>query len=287
MSIQMVKFLDEIVQGSDEWHQLRKNKITATDACIIMGSSHWKTRIQLYNEKISEEINTFSNQRMQRGIELEPIARALFEIQSGFTVYPKVIVKDWAMSSVDGISLCGKYLVEIKCPGEKDHAIALSGKVPDHYYPQLQHQMWVCDLEIMFYYSFDGNDGVIVEVLRDQEYIDKMIEEEYKFYQCLINRIPPEPLQDEYIERDDELWNTYASQWKLVMKEIKGLEIQEKELRNELIYLSGESNTKGAGISLCQVQRKGNLDYSKIPELKNLDLEKYRKPSISSWRITS
>ncbi len=275
----------EFIQGSEEWLNFRKTKITATDASVIMGASHWKTKQQLYQEKISDETQLFTNERMQRGIDLEPIARDLYCIQSGHEVFPRVIVKDWQMASLDGFSDCGKYLVEIKCPGEKDHAIALSGKVPDHYYPQLQHQMHVCGVEMMDYFSFDGNNGVIVEVFRDDEYIEKMIVEEKKFYDCLMNKTPPEPSESDYIERDDELWTSCAMKWKNLKETMKELEKEEEDLRKQLIFLAGESNTKGGGISLCQVTRKGNVDYAKIPELKNVDLEQYRKSGSTCWRI--
>ncbi len=280
-----LQFID-IEQGTDEWLDLRKTKITATDASVIMGASHWKTRIQLYHEKLSQENNTFVNERMQRGINLEPIARDLFTLQTGIFVQPKVVVKDWAMASLDGISACGKYIVEIKCPGSKDHAIALQGKVPDHYYPQLQHQMYVCGVQFAYYFSFDGVDGVLVELVRDPYYLEKMIDEEKKFYECLINKIPPEHSESDYIERNDDLWKQCASSWKLVNDSMKELEKEEEELRKQLIFLSGESNTKGSGISLCQIQRKGNVDYAKIPQLKGIDLDQYRKSSSNSWRIT-
>jgi len=227
----------------------------------------------------------FSSERMQRGLYLEPVARDLYCIQSGHEVFPRVIVKDWIMASLDGLSDCGKYLVEIKCPGEKDHAIALAGKVPDHYYPQLQHQMHVCGVEMMDYFSFDGNNGVIVEIFRDDEYIEKMIVEEKKFYDCLMNKTPPEPSESDYIEREDDLWTSCAMKWKTLKEAMKGLEKEEEDLRKQLIFLAGESNTKGGGISLCQVTRKGNVDYGKIAELKSIDLEQYRKSPITSWRI--
>lgn len=276
---------NELVQGTQEWLDLRKTKITATDACVIMGTCHWKTKIQLYNEKISLINNTFVNEKMLRGNILEPIARDLYCIKKGVDVEPKVIIKDWLMASVDGISKCGKYLIEIKCPGEKDHNIALSGKIPDHYYAQLQHQMYVCDLDKMDYFSFDGMDGVIVEVVRDSCYIETMLDKEWEFYQCLENMNPPEPSDNDYIEKMDELWEQCSNKWKSVSSKIKELEKEEDQLRKQLIFLSGEFNAKGCGISLCQVIRKGNIDYSKIAELKNVDLEKYRKDSSTSWRI--
>ncbi len=276
----------EYIQGSAEWLALRKTKITATDASILMGASHWKTRTQLYHEKMGTAQPTYVNAAMQRGLDLEPIARSLFNLMTGLDVQPRVIVSDWQMASLDGISDNGSDLVEIKCAGAADHALAVAGKIPAHYYPQLQHQMMVADVRDMFYFSFDGADGVIVEVARDDAYIAKLIDAEWEFYQCMLSCTPPTPLETDYIERDDELWLQCASKWKEVSSQIKSLEKEESELRKQLIFLSGESSTKGGGISLCQVSRKGNVDYSAIPELKSVDLEMYRKPDSSYWRLT-
>jgi len=274
-------------QGTPEWLALRKTKVTATDSCVIMGANPWKTRIQLYNEKISDDNNTFVNERMQRGTDLEPIARELFCIQTGIQMKPTVCIKDWAMASLDGLSPCGRYALEIKCVNDKDHALALIGKVPEKYYPQCQKILYVTNAEICYYYSFDGADGVIVPVKRDYDYTGKMIHEELKFYECLQNRIPPEPQEGDYIYREDDLWKQCATQWMTLVQEMKEMEKREEDLRKQLIFLSGESNSKGAGISLCQVKRRGNIDYSKIIELQGVDLEQYRKPSTDSWRITS
>jgi len=280
-----VEILRHIEQGSAEWLSLRTTKITSTDAAVIMGASHWKTRTQLYHEKQSDSIVNFVNERMKRGLELEPIARQLFSIQNNLEMYPQIVIKDWALASLDGMSEDSKHIVEIKCPGEKDHALALQGKIPDHYYPQVQHQIYVTGLDSAFYYSFDGTDGVTLVVKRDDEFIAKMIEEEKKFYDCLMNKTPPEPTENDYIEREDELWNQVASQWKSASEQIKSLEKEEDQLRKQLIFLSGESNTRGSGISLCKIERKGAVDYSRIPELKGIDLDKYRKESYKSWRI--
>ncbi len=276
-----------LIQGTDEWLHYRTSRITATDACVIMGVSKWKTKLELYNEKINENTNVFMNDRMKRGTDLEPMARELFCIQNGIEVSPRVITKEWAMASLDGMSECGNYIVEIKCPGEKDHAIALSGKVPDHYYPQIQHQLYVTGLDWAFYYSFDGTDGVTLVVQRDDDYIEKMVAEELKFYECLESRIVPEPSDSDYVNRNDDLWNVYASQWISVLERMKDLEREQENIRNELIFLTAEHNTKGCGISVQKVERKGNVDYSKIPELSGVDLDKYRKESTSNWRITS
>lgn len=280
------EILSEMQQGSKEWLSLRTTKITSTDAAVILGASHWKNKLQLYHEKISDTQITHINARMQRGLELEDVARELFSIQHGIYMYPRVVVKDWAMASLDGMSDCGKYILEIKCPGEKDHQTALQGKVPEHYYPQLQHQLYVTGLDSIFYYSFDGVEGTCIVVKRDDDYIEKMVEEEKKFYDCLINKTPPQQDENDYIQRDDILWDSVVSNWKDVCDKKKHIEKEEEDLRNQLIFLSGGYNVRGSGISLCKINRKGSVDYSKIPELKNVDLDKYRKASTESWRIT-
>jgi len=183
----------EYVQGTIEWLEFRQNKITATDASVIMGVNKWKTKLDLYYEKTSPVKYKAPNAYMQRGIDLEPLARELFTLKTDIQLEPVVVVSTkypWMMASLDGGSPKGEVL-EIKCCGAKDHSSALAGKVPKHYYPQLQHQMAVCEISEMYYFSFDGIDGEIVIVSRDDEYIEKMIEQEKIFYDCMINKILP------------------------------------------------------------------------------------------------
>lgn len=275
------------IQGTSEWLALRKTKITATDAAVIMGANHWKTKIQLYHEKVGNDVKPlYINERMQRGIDLEPVARNLFNLQTGWNMQPTVVINDWAMASLDGQDQDTGTILEIKCPGEKDHAEALSGRVPAHYYPQLQHQMWVSGTFIGYYFSFDGIDGVTVKVLRDEEYIQNMIPKLYEFYLCIKNETPPAPDENDYVEKDDEIWRQCALKWLTTQQKIKLLEKEAEELKQQLIFLSGESNARGAGISLCQVTRKGTIQYAKAPQLKGVDLEYLRSPSTTYWKLS-
>lgn len=195
----------DIKQGSKAWLKLRKSHITATDANVIMGVSPWKTLMELYNEKISDEPPEEPNERMKRGIGLEPTARNIFILETGIYVEPKVYKKDWALASLDGISEDEKVIVEIKCPGQKDHSIAMDGKIPDHYYPQIQHQIYVTGVDMAYYFSFDGSESVLVEVERNEPYIQEMIKKEEAFYQCLINKIPPQLINEFQLERIENL----------------------------------------------------------------------------------
>jgi putative phage-type endonuclease len=187
--------MSALVQGSEEWLEMRKKKIGASDAPIIMGVSPWKTPKALWEEKLSIRNSDIPSIAMLRGVEMEDEARLVFEEMTGIYVFKRVMqhpVYDWMIASLDGIDIEEKNIVEIKCPGKKDHAVALEGRVPDKYYPQLQHQLYVCNLPKIYYFSYNGTGGVVVEVMRNEEYQERLIKEELKFWDCILNFIPPE-----------------------------------------------------------------------------------------------
>lgn len=170
----------DIEQGTAEWLALRRSKITATDAPIIMGASKWKTRAQLLREKKDPFHVDPINVAMERGRRLEPFARQLFTIKTGMQATPYVIVRNWAMASLDGLT-DDKTVLEIKCP-----IAGLHDSVPAWYMPQIQHQMWVVDAQKAIYFTFDGIDGRMVNVDRDEKFIQEMIAQEASFYEDLI-----------------------------------------------------------------------------------------------------
>jgi putative phage-type endonuclease len=177
-----------MMQGSPEWLALRKTKITATDIPIILGENKWKTPVELYLQKIDPFFQETENDAMRRGTQLEPFARELFSIETGIETKPQVVIKDWAMASLDGLSECKRFAVEIKCPGKKYHDMAKENVVPLHYYGQLQHQMFVCDLDSIYYYSFDGLEGVTIKLLRSDTYTKRLIEKGKLFYDLMMER---------------------------------------------------------------------------------------------------
>lgn len=185
--------LVSIIQRTKEWLEFRRSHVCASDSPIIMGHSPYKTIQKLYDEKLKcyEQPVT---EYMQRGIDLEPIALKEFEKETGLIMFPCVGKHDeieWMAASFDGMTIEGDTICEIKCPGKKDHSEACLGLVPNKYKSQLQHQMYVSGVQFMFYYSFDGEKGVIIEVKRDQEFIEIMLEKEREFWNCLQTFTPP------------------------------------------------------------------------------------------------
>lgn len=186
--------LVKIAQNTPEWLHFRRTHIGASDAISIMGLSPWKSILDLYEEKVFQ-FEQDDNHYMSRGKALEPIALEAFENETGLTMFPMVFKHDtisWMSASFDGVSLDRKVILEIKCPGKKDHHfVDVNKMVPVKYRSQIQHQIEVSGLDFAYYYSFDGEKGVIIEVKRDQEFIEKMLEKELEFWHCLQTFTPP------------------------------------------------------------------------------------------------
>ena len=61
---------------------------------------------------------------------------------------------------------------------------------------------------------------------------------------------------------------------------------RQKELEASLIDMAGDRNALIWGRKLTKVERKGNVQYAKVPELKGVDLEPYRGKPSSFWKLT-
>jgi putative phage-type endonuclease len=145
--------LIECEQGTEEWHAARLGRVTAsrvTDVIAKTKSGYSTSRANYMAELVAERLTgtaaqAFVNDAMRRGSEVEPEARAAYEItqgltvkQIGFVLHPDI---DMAGASPDG--LVGETgLIEIKCPNTATHiATLLGGSVPAKYNTQMQWQM--------------------------------------------------------------------------------------------------------------------------------------------------
>lgn len=265
----------------------RRNGIGSSDAPVVMGISPWTTPYQLWQDKVFGNVERFDNPSMKRGRDLEETARQEFEKIVGTLVAPDCIVHskfDWMRASLDGIDADRKVMVEIKCPNQEDHSLALSKKVPEKYWPQVQHQMEVAGLDQMYYFSFDGRNGVLVEVRRDPSYVDKLLESESNFWDLVLKKLPPELTDKDYVDMEGN------KEWERIAKEylaIKALEDKGNDYRDRLISLSQGRSSKGYGITLQRQICKGSVDYSSIPNLEGVDLDQYRKKSFEKWIVRS
>jgi hypothetical protein len=112
---------------------------------------------------------------MQRGTELEPMARNFYELASGNDVQEVGFCKAdniEAGVSPDGL-ISDSGSLEIKCPSPAVHVSYLRGnKLPTKYIQQCQGVLWICEREWLDFVSYNELlPALIVRVHRDQDFI--------------------------------------------------------------------------------------------------------------------
>lgn len=279
----------KLEQGSQEWLSWRKTVITATEASIIMGNNPWETLYRCWQRKLGLIEEKVSNDAMERGKRLEPEARAQFNERYCLDMVPMVVEStefDFLGASLDGISPTGNTLLEIKCGGAKLHAMAKNQEIPEYYLDQIQHQLLVTGAERCFYYSYDGTDGISIEVLPDPKFKEDFMPKARAFWKCVAFAEPPALQDRDYKDMSDSLdWQTYAREYKKLCEQIKNLEEVKDSYRKEILNLCGNESCLGEGIKVMKTIMKGRVDYDAIPEIKDIDLDKYRKKPTTTWKI--
>lgn len=280
-------------QNTPEWLEFRKNKIGGSDAPIIMGVSKWCTPWQLYMRKLGLIPQQCDNHAMVKGRFNESIALQAFNEEFRCNCIPVVMQHEkypWMIASLDGWDEEKKIAVEIKCPGKDDHEkTSVFGEIPEHYYPQIMHQLHVLDVQFMYYWSWRDNSGSCTRKFQDQEYIKDMIEKELDFMRRLKELDPPELCEKDYVENPSRLWQFAAHAYNHAKNAKQHAEQDYEEARLELIKLSGGNNCKGGGIKLTRSVRRGSVDYSHVLDhlgFSDIDLDPYRKDNIVTWRVS-
>lgn len=269
-------------QGSESWLEWRNRGIGASDAPVIMGVSPWKTPYQLWEEKMGVVKGMSGNWATRRGNDLEPLARKTYELMTDLDMPPVLAVHpvyDFMRASLDGYNFEARKILEIKCPGREDHAKAVAGQVPLKYIWQLQHQLLVTGALEADYFSFDGENGVIVTVKPDEAMQDLLVEKCSAFWACVTSRKPPELTDRDFVKVTDVSAKELVDEYVAAKRAYQAMEERLDELKAEIIAKYGDKAPRVMvhGLAIVQTARQGSIDYSAIPELRGVELEQYRK----------
>jgi len=187
------------VQGSAEWLEVRRGKITASRIADVLavlkkggeGAGRRNYRIEQIAERLSgRSEDHYVSPEMEWGSEFEPIARSAYEIATesmvdtvGFVLHPTF---DFAGASPDG--LVGKDGgLELKCPKTTTHIKWLmAGVVPEEHQDQCLWNMACCQRQWWDFMSYDprlpeGLRVFMVRMPRDDERIAEIESEVEKF----------------------------------------------------------------------------------------------------------
>ena len=177
-------------QRTPEWFEWRNGGIGASDAPSIMGENPWKSAAHLLTEKLGTAHAFAGDAAMERGTALEPEARSRYQVVAGIRVEPACLQSNrlaWQRASVDGLSLDGSTVVEIKCGESVYRRTSTTRQVPDYYVGQLQHILGVTGLPcIDFFCYLPHRPEVHLRVQRDDAYIARLVTAEELFWRELM-----------------------------------------------------------------------------------------------------
>lgn len=153
-------------QGTEEWLTARLGIPTATGIENIVTPTGKKSssQIKYMSELIEESIlglqdSGYKSAFMERGNQLEPLARSAYEFLTGNAVKQVGGVyldeNKEVMVSPDGLIPELKKGLEIKCPKMSTHIrYLLEGGVPSEYVIQVQANLWVTGYETWDFVSY-------------------------------------------------------------------------------------------------------------------------------------
>jgi hypothetical protein len=256
----------EVEQGTQQWHDERNSRIGATDAAVIMSGKPFtfsvlpnnvgfedtnqntvafhdhpfRTMSQLWLEKkygIVQEVSEFAEKLFEHGHEHEVTVVNKISDNLLKVLTPRVVVKDWMIASLDGISSDGKSAVEAKAPmtikrfgvekPSKALKFAIEGKIVDYYWVQMQWQFACCDTleEIIFGVRNPFDESIIeFKVERHDEFIAHMIDTARLVYEDIFNETEEWRIMDKM-----------ASEYAMFNEAIKAIELKMQPIKESLL----------------------------------------------------
>lgn len=173
-----------------EWLKERQKGLGGSDAGTILGVNKWKSKTQLFFEKVDPEmIQEIDNEFIYWGNTLENIVAEEFARRTGKRVrrdnrmlrHPE---HDFMLANLDRVVVGEKALLECKTTSQFNKDQWEGDEIPAQYLCQVQHYMAVTGYEKAYIaVLLGGNTFIWKEIKRDEELIDIIIQAEKDFWE--------------------------------------------------------------------------------------------------------
>ncbi len=172
-------------QGTQEWLDARLGRPSASQFSKLIttagkpsASADEYINILIAERILGESEPIYVNEWMQRGTELEPEARAMYELMHSVDVEEVGFILDDSGEfgcSPDGL-IGEDGGVEFKCPAPKNHiAWSRKGECPSKHYAQVQGCLYITGREWWDFMSYHPDmKPFVVRVERNEEFIEKL-----------------------------------------------------------------------------------------------------------------
>lgn len=289
--------MNNIEQRSPEWFEARRGLLTGSNIGAALGVNPWKKPDDLIRQMVREyhgaEPEFVGNAATEYGTAHESLALLDYEMETGntvkecgFFVHPEL---DWIGASPDGL-IDDDIVLEIKCPyGLRDEASPKFKSLEEqpHYYAQVQIELACTGRRFCVFYQWSPNGHLIELFDFDPQWFNASLPILEAFYKRFLSELNnPAHLEEKHKEINTQQAKLLIDEYQDLTDSIDQATERKKEVFEELVKLAKGRNSLIWGRKLTQVERKGAVDYKAIPQLKNVDLEQYRKKPTSYWRLT-
>jgi len=279
-------------QGTPEWLAYRVNGIGGSDIASIHGSEGaFKKRGEVMMEKLghTKELTEYQKGIFAAGHEWEAVVRDRLNGQ-GFNFQPAVIesgINARFFASLDGLDADRELLLEVKSCTTVQKFAAYVESTPDHYFAQVQWQMAVTGYSTTWLAFVHNGELSVKEVKADKAFQQSLFQSAEAFLSDL-DAIKAGTLPAPVLSlASPDIVKLHALKCASVeaAKALDALDEEIKTLAQKILSENGATQVQGEGINIQLVEREGSVDYKKIPELKNVDLNQYRKKGTTYVKV--
>ena len=196
----MKKLVSTLNLDKESWLRYRKRGIGGSDAGAVCGLNPYRTAIQVYYDKTSDEIEEIDNEAMRQGREFEDYVAGRFCEASGKKVRRANAMyydekNPFMLADVDRMVVGENAGLECKTASPYMAEKWEDGKIPLSYQIQCHHYMSVCNTEAWYIaVLIYGKEFKYYRIERDEQVIADLIRIEKEFWrEHVMKRVMPDP----------------------------------------------------------------------------------------------
>lgn len=300
----MKKLVSTLNLDKEAWLKYRKQGIGGSDAGAVCGLNPYRTAIQVYYDKTTDEVEEIDNEAMRQGREFEDyVARRFTEATGKKVRKANTMFYDerdpFMLADVDRMVVGENAGLECKTASPYMADKWQDGKIPLSYQIQCHHYMSVCNadawyLAVLIY----GREFKYYRMERDEEVIADLIQIEKDFWEnCVLKRKIPEPdgskiadtvIAEYFKQSRQEVIPLTGFDDKLQRRQelvavIEKMEREKKQIEQELkLYLGEAEQAENERFFVSwKAVNSNRLDEKRLKEEQPQVYEEYRKMTTS------
>lgn len=283
---------------------LAQNKSTITEANVsaILGRSQYQSQQDITRMMVREwygltpePTNTVKECDQEHLI----LIKAVFEKETGMTITNGGYYQhpDNNFFNVWIAGFLADDIIEIQCPTSIHGNAKVNAQeyLENHrmYYDKVQFQLHCTGAEVAHFIIWSEKSMDSTPVSRDPHWMEENKQVLNSFLSRLLKIVSSEKLSKPYLQEreynaeQDTEWLALAQKRLALKEQLDDVNKELKTINNQLTAFAKKKKCTvvGGGVKAFKVLRKGAVQYAKIPELKDINMDKYRKKDAEYWSV--